>query len=45
LAELGDWLDESVGLPDRDHDMLAQALNDECIGRGGDHPVPYTDTL
>jgi hypothetical protein len=45
LERLGDWLDETVVLPDRDHDLLAQALNDECIDRGGDHPVPYADTL
>ncbi len=45
LARVGEWLDESIAMPDGDHDLLAQALNDESIDRGGGHPVPYADTL
>ena len=45
LVLLGEWLDERVDLPDRDHDLLAQALNDECLERGGNPAVPYADTL
>lgn len=28
-----------------DYDLLAQALNDELIGRGLDSPVPYFEDL
>ena len=28
-----------------DYDVLAQALNERSIDRGGDHPVPYREDL
>jgi len=44
--ELGWYLaDGSGGFTARQHDYLAQALNDQYVDRGHDHPVPYSDTL
>jgi hypothetical protein len=31
--------------PTMDYDVLAQAINEEHIGRGGNHPVPYSEDL
>ncbi len=28
-----------------DYDLLAQALNEKFLDRGGDHPVPYRDEI
>jgi hypothetical protein len=28
-----------------EHDVLAQAINDHLVGRGGDHTVRYSDEL
>ena len=28
-----------------DYDVVAQAINERFVGRGGDHPVPYSDEL
>ena len=35
------WLSGDVAVPDRDYDLMVQVLNDEFIGQGLDHPVPY----
>lgn len=33
-------------IPDRvEYDVIAQALNDSFVDAGGDHPVPYAETL
>ena len=46
FLELGWYLSEgSGGFTGRQHDYVAQALNDTFVERGGDHPVPYSDTL
>jgi hypothetical protein len=39
------WL---VGLSepsDREHDFMAQSLNDYFVERGLDHPVPYAEAM
>ncbi len=36
-------LDGSVVPSPADYDILAQALNERFVDRGGDHPVPYRD--
>lgn len=41
LAEVEGWLAGASQPSDRDHDMLAQALNDQFVDSGLDHPVPY----
>jgi hypothetical protein len=43
LPDVGDWLSSTVRPPARDHDMLAQALNDRFTEAGFDHPVRYSD--
>ncbi len=37
------WLTTDAELPAVDHNLLAQALNDEFVDRGLDHPVRYRD--
>ena len=37
--------DGSVVPSDADYDLLAQALNERFMDRGGDHPVPYWDEM
>jgi hypothetical protein len=36
-------LAESSGFTARQYDYMAQALNDQFITAGGDHPVPYSE--
>ena len=35
------WLSGIDDVPSRDHNFLAQVLNEEFAERGGDHPVRY----
>ena len=35
----------STDIPDAEHDVLAHALNEEFMDRGGDHPMPYRHDL
>ena len=41
LAEVEGWSSGTVEPSDRDHDFLAQALNDEFVEHGLDHPMRY----
>ncbi len=41
LADLTDWLSGATELTVRDYDLLAQAMNDQFVALGMDHPVPY----
>ena len=41
LADIQRWLAREAEPGDRDHDLLAQALNDEFVVRNLDHPVAY----
>jgi hypothetical protein len=41
LADVEGWLAGAELPSDRDHDYLAQALNDVFTERGLDHPVGY----
>lgn len=43
MLDVGDYLAGSAVPSRHQYDVLAQALNDEFIGRGGNHPVPYAD--
>ncbi len=45
MADLDDWLSGAAALPDREHNLLAQALNDEFTDIGLNHAVPYTGDL
>jgi len=45
LSEVGDHLAAQSGLTARQYDYLAQALNDQFVGRGHDHPVPYAESF
>jgi hypothetical protein len=40
---LGGWLAGTEPMDDRDHDLVAAALNDRFVERGQDHPIPYSD--
>jgi hypothetical protein len=40
-ADVAGWLADESGLPAREHDFLAQSLNDVSVDRGLNHPVPY----
>ncbi len=44
-ADVRGWLSSAVGLPAREHDMLAQAVNDRFTEIGLNHPVRYSDGL
>ena len=33
------------GVGPMDYDIVAQAINERFVERGGDHPVPYSDEL
>ncbi len=44
-AELTQALRGERTVSDHEHDLLAQALNDDFTGRGQDHPVPYAEDL
>ena len=41
LRDVGRWLGGTEAIPTRDHDFLAQSLNDMAVELGGDHPAPY----
>jgi hypothetical protein len=41
LADIEGWLAGSSEPSDRDHDFLAQALNDQFTERGLDHPMGF----
>ncbi len=36
------WLSGSTQVSVHDYDLLAQAMNDEFVTMGLDHPVPYS---
>ena len=42
-ADVIGWLSGDLQPSDRDHDLLAQSLNDAFCERGMNHPVPYRD--
>ena len=42
LDDVQSWL-VNGGVPGREHNLMAQALNDEYTGRGLNHPVAYRD--
>jgi hypothetical protein len=44
-AELTEALRGERTVSDYEHDVLAQALNDDFTGRGHNHPVPYSEDL
>ncbi|MDP1819200.1 MAG: hypothetical protein Q8K58_04825 [Acidimicrobiales bacterium] len=41
-AELGEYLQSGGASSSADHGAIVQALNEEYLARGGDHPVPYS---
>ncbi len=41
VADVQQWLAGERVPSDRDHDFLAQALNDHFVERGLDHPMEY----
>ena len=41
LADVAGWLGGSADPNDRDHDLMAQALNDQFADRDLDHPMSY----
>lgn len=41
LDEVGRWVSGTAEIPRRDHNYLAQALNDSFTELGEDHPVRY----
>jgi hypothetical protein len=43
MLDVGDYLAGSAVPSAHQYDVLAQALNDEFVGRGANHPVPYAD--
>jgi len=45
LPGLQQYLDDGSGFTAREYDFVAQALNDSYIDRGGNHPVPYSETF
>jgi hypothetical protein len=45
LTDVDHHLADQSGLTARQYDYLAQALNDQFVGGGGDHPVPYAETF
>lgn len=36
---------DGAGPPVADYDVLAHALNERFVDRGGNHPVPYAEEL
>ena len=42
-ADVEKWLTTSAELPPREHNLLAQAVNDGFLDRGLNHPVGYRD--
>jgi peptide/nickel transport system permease protein len=45
LPEIDHHLAQQSGLTARQYDYLAQALNDQFVGLGDDHPVPYAESF
>ena len=45
LAEVRGWLSSAVRVPAREHDLLAQALNDRFTDIGLNHPLRYSDAV
>lgn len=45
LAVVKAWLIGTTEPNPRDHDFMAQSMNDYFIDRGLDHPVPYSEAL
>jgi hypothetical protein len=43
VLDVGDYLAGSAEPSAHQYDVLAQALNDEFVHQGGNHPVPYAD--
>jgi hypothetical protein len=41
LADVTGWVFGTTSIPVHDYDLLAQAMNDEFVALGADHPVPY----
>ena len=41
VADVQQWLAGERAPSDRDHDFLAQALNDNFVEQGLDHPMEY----
>ena len=41
LAEVEQWLVGTADPSDQDHDLLAQAVNDEFVARNLDHAIAY----
>ena len=42
---LRSYLDGGATGNDGEYDLVAQAINERFLDRGGDHPVPYLDEL
>lgn len=45
VSDLEKWLSGAAALPSREHNLLAQALNDEFTDSGLNHPVPYSGDI
>ncbi|MFN2506024.1 MAG: hypothetical protein ABR540_17680 [Acidimicrobiales bacterium] len=45
MLEVERWLSGASDIPAREHDMLAQAVNDRFTDHGLNHPVRYSDAL
>lgn len=43
LDDVERWLSNAGNVPLREHNLLAQALNDRFTARGLDHPVAYRE--
>ena len=42
-TQVADYLDGTAEISRHDHNMVALALNEVYLDRGGDYPVPYMD--
>ena len=42
LADVTGWLSRTAQLSVRDYDLLVQAMNDQFVIQGLDHPVRYS---
>ena len=42
LTDVTSWLSGAAQLSAHDYDLLVQAVNDQFVGFGLDHPVPYS---
>ncbi|MDQ3895833.1 MAG: hypothetical protein M3326_01060 [Actinomycetota bacterium] len=45
LSIVEGWLFGAAEPSAREHDLMAQSLNDHFIERGLNHPVPYAESL